>query len=1120
MQKRTTDTHSSQAAALQFTEFDSALPRGICAMTLGQAVGMPPVLEESLTDWQTAVKVDLLFRICGVDASVTPLEARFAWDETTCYALFRCADPGPEVLAAKRLDQVELFLCRDYSHAHGYEQFTIRNSGQVTGVRFSPEQPQPETVDGAIGQVLRRPGEWIAQLTIPWSLIGGKPATAFGLLLLRDRQQYGEVTSPVALDRRWQQDPLTFIETTLGGTPGTKSEAGSLITLPSGRLCWQGVAVITWPSPAERQLLWHMQQQLLASTTPETLAARLYLAQRWHDVLRLEGYCFDPAQTVLWSLQPYEYSPESARTAVNTALANNDLPAACKVVDTLLTQYDAASRHWYADESPGNIDADAWTTLDAIDSITPREHDIEMCGHAGKTPVRLYLSCPALGGVRLHAEATGFFHPNAWAELQVNSGDDGSTIISGIDCTIAVQRTAPWSITVTDHATQQARWQLQQGDIAFRFAPGGRVLAVDVQWSLAADEGIYGLGERFNTVNQRGEVASLWAFDAWEATSSFGFENQAYKIVPLLHSTHGYSLFFNSSYRLRADVGNADSQRCRLTAHGPVLDLFLWTTPPAQAMMAYTSLTGKPLLPPRWVFEPWAGGGGGRWSSGPAKDATQEIINVMSRFRELYIPHAGIYAEGDASADPRLYTALAPFDLHIFTWGRSQVWGRYDKYLPDVPEQDWPLLRKADGTPVQYPRDNPIAGHFPYLDFTHPRAIEVLRAFWQRHLDYGVAGSMVDFGDLVPEDAQFYDGRGGEAMHNLYAYDYHRVFNQLYRERRRDDFVLFSRGAAPGSQAFVCQFAGDHETNFYGMAAALRGGLNLAASGFPFWGCDIGGYAGQPDEEIYTRWVQWGAFSPIMRAHGTVPREPWEYSDETVRIYKKYAWVRENLLDYLYSAAVAAHRTGLPMMRPLPLAYPDQQLDVRDDEYLLGNDLLVAPVLTSGDTRRVLFPAGRWTSLWNGVTLTGGSEETISAPLDEIPVYLREGAIIPLRLNPQLTLGESLSNGQVSALLLTPPVAPTTAQCWQSAEHRAQCATTPLPDGFTVQLDDFHDTHYLLLYGLPSAVAHVHANGVELPHLEDEKFHTLPPGWYQDGALRTVVRIPHGIKQSIEIRLE
>jgi alpha-glucosidase (family GH31 glycosyl hydrolase) len=234
--------------------------------------------------------------------------------------------------------------------------------------------------------------------------------------------------------------------------------------------------------------------------------------------------------------------------------------------------------------------------------------------------------------------------------------------------------------------------------------------------------------------------------------------------------------------------------------------------------------------------------------------------------------------------------------------------------------------------------------------------------------------------------------------------------------------VLFARSGCAGDQASICYFAGDHQANFFGMRGALRGGLNAAACGLSTWGADAGGYTGWPDPEVYIRWTEWAAFCPLMRFHGTTPREPWEYGDAAVAIYRKYAWLRESLLPYISAAAQHAHDTGISIMRPMMFAYPHSEL-LRDcdDQYMFGYDLLIAPVIGPGNQRDVRLPPGTWTDFWTGREFRGNRNISLAAPLDRIGVLLREGAAIPMNLPPSLTPGESMSAGRLRAVLATRP---------------------------------------------------------------------------------------------------
>jgi alpha-glucosidase (family GH31 glycosyl hydrolase) len=161
-----------------------------------------------------------------------------------------------------------------------------------------------------------------------------------------------------------------------------------------------------------------------------------------------------------------------------------------------------------------------------------------------------------------------------------------------------------------------------------------------------------------------------------------------------------------------------------------------------------------------------------------------------------------------------------------------------------------------------------------------------------------------------------------------------------------------------------------------------------------------------------------------MRYHGTTPREPWEFGDDAVAIYKRYAWLRENLLPYMESSAQEAHETGIPLMRPMPLAFPDSpELANCDDQYLFGPDILVAPVLGPGESRTVLLPPGRWTDFWTAESFPGARPHRIATPIDRIGVFLRPGAFVPVELARSLVPGESMTAGRVKAVLATGPEA-------------------------------------------------------------------------------------------------
>jgi len=251
------------------------------------------------------------------------------------------------------------------------------------------------------------------------------------------------------------------------------------------------------------------------------------------------------------------------------------------------------------------------------------------------------------------------------------------------------------------------------------------------------------------------------------------------------------------------------------------------------------------------------------------------------------------------------------------------------------------------------------------------------------------------------------------------------MFETFY-EYCGDDHILFQRAGCAGSQRWTAHFGGDQPAITRGLNQALTGLVSSAASGMPTWGSDIAGLGGTPSPDIYIRWTQHGTFSPLMRAHigGGPGSNPWCYGDDAKAVFYRMFWWRENMLPYIYSNAVNAHKNGAPIAYPMAMMYPDDKtlLDA-GDQYLFGTELLVAPVTVERQNWRwVKFPAGKWVNLWNGETIEGGRELSVSAPLDTIPVYVREGAAMVLEL-PKETLAtcEGMDDiPRVNALMVTP----------------------------------------------------------------------------------------------------
>ena len=306
------------------------------------------------------------------------------------------------------------------------------------------------------------------------------------------------------------------------------------------------------------------------------------------------------------------------------------------------------------------------------------------------------------------------------------------------------------------------------------------------------------------------------------------------------------------------------------------------------------------------------------------------------------------------------------------------------------------------------------------FDFSNPEAVEWWQQQIKRLVNMGIDGFKTDFGEQVPLDARFSDGHTGDYYHNIFPVMYNHATYQAMTEIKPG--TLFARSAWHGSQAYGVIWAGDQTSDFSpanGLPTVIIAGQAAGVSGFPFWTSDIGGYFGTPTEKVFIRWIQFGAFSPLMQIHGLGNREPWNYSDQTLEIYRRYAQLHLDLFPYIYAAAQSACHNGIPIVRALALEYqndPKIWSPRAQHQYMFGDQLLVAPIYSGDDKFSIVYlPNGTWLDFWTGEKYTGGTEICIPGSLESIPVFAKAGTIIPM-LDPSAdTLLETQDPNFISA---------------------------------------------------------------------------------------------------------
>lgn len=236
----------------------------------------------------------------------------------------------------------------------------------------------------------------------------------------------------------------------------------------------------------------------------------------------------------------------------------------------------------------------------------------------------------------------------------------------------------------------------------------------------------------------------------------------------------------------------------------------------------------------------------------------------------------------------------------------------------------------------------------------------------------------------------------GEQLHNLYALIYNDVVAEITAEETGRVGFVWGRSSYAGGQRHAAQWAGDPNCTYQDMASTLRGGLSIAMCGHSFWSHDIGGFNGQPTPDLYIRWSQFGLFSPLSRLHGTTTRMPWDYGEEALRVFREFVKLRYRLLPYIYSEAVRSAETGIPLMRPMVLQFPDDPCTHSLElQYMFGPDLLVAPIFNAEGERSVYLPAGSWIDFWTHEVISGPSTQRVKVAIDRMPLYVRADALIP-----------------------------------------------------------------------------------------------------------------------------
>ena len=556
----------------------------------------------------------------------------------------------------------------------------------------------------------------------------------------------------------------------------------------------------------------------------------------------------------------------------------------------------------------------------------------------------------------------------------------------------------PWRIVLRDaegRVIQRTRvlgdndtTQVKQLPFCFIKRASDNSRSIAPMLSLSPSERIYGCGESFTSLNKVGQKVNLFVTDPQGPET-----DQMYKPVPFFMSNKGYGVFMHTSAPVTADFGASYIGTTKLFMADEVMDFFFFFGQPKEILDEYTDVTGKAPLPPLWSF--------GTWMSRITYFTQDEGYDVAKKIRENKIPADVIhfdtgwfgvdwqcdykFAEDRFSDPAKMVADLKSQGFHISLW-QLPYFTPKNRYFKELVE---------NGLGVKSP-----SGSLPYedvvLDFTNPATVKWYQDKIAGLLKLGVGAIKVDFGEAAPlKNGLYASGRTGLYEHNQYPLLYNKTVADITKEVN-GEHIIWARSAWAGSQRYPIHWGGDAANTNEAMLSTLKGGLSFGISGFPFWSHDIGGFVQSTPEELYRRWLPFGFLTSHSRAHGAPPTEPWLYNEGFTDAFRQSAEMKYKLMPYVYAQAKYCTETGLPMVRALFIEFPDDPgAWLIEDQYLFGNDILVAPMFENAKNRNVYLPSGcKWIDYQSGKVYSPGWHEIQVGSIPAV-ILVRDGAVIP-----------------------------------------------------------------------------------------------------------------------------
>jgi len=609
-----------------------------------------------------------------------------------------------------------------------------------------------------------------------------------------------------------------------------------------------------------------------------------------------------------------------------------------------------------------------------------------------------------------------FAKPN----VRVQIGPSCSTLTTD-SLQVSIQH-HPLSISFMNHQGEL----LNADDAAQGISFMGQEFRVTKQ--LFDDEHIYGFGEKNGRLDKRGWHLGGYHYVMWNC-DTFGYDSSTdpiYASVPFYMAVrrgNAYGIFLDNTWRTSFDVGRERAHRMTFGSEGGDLDYYFINGPhPKQVIERYTNLTGHMPLPPLWSL----GYHQCRWSYYPESKVRQ----LADTFRAKKIPIDALWLDihyldnykpftWDKNRFPDPQKMISDLQAQgirtvCIVDAHPKVEKGYEPYDTGI-EGDY-FVKRADGSVYEGPvwpseaKSNPGLSVFP--DFSSINVRNWWGSLHKSLLDIGVAGIWNDMNEpavfVAPEGTMPLDVRHNNEGKPTDHREIHNVYGQLMTQSTFEGFTklrpnerpfVLTRATFAGGQRYAAVWSGDNTADWASFRQSISTLLGMGLSGFPFIGCDIGGFARPVSAELFTRWLQAGVFFPFMRSHAELnspDKEPWAFGKAYEEINKRAIELRYELLPTIYNAMQEASETGIPAMRPLFLEFPeDEKTADIDHEFLFGSNLILAPVLVEGATEQAIYlPKSNWFDYWSYKKYTGGKTQVVPTPLDSLPLFAREGSFI------------------------------------------------------------------------------------------------------------------------------